>query len=494
MKQTVIVISVIFTVCACGGGDNGGPIDLSGMDLADTAGQDPADAGPDAKKYPVTVEEDFRYVYGYAGRIPGVDGNLGDFDLFLADPADADPSNDQSLTEESLKEHSLDCDLGCFMDREMRWLAVVTGMAESDDICKGTYKLMLARFTPKLTLVPLDKFGGLECVKHLQFEGDYLYFSQPQQCEAVDGIPVPCYVIKRLDLNSPGVIQTLLTMPTKELIAKSQGYQYYGYFTVGQDKETIIFMLPTNVSQSVWLWRNATLSKVVKDLCAATDPAGNCIGSGTSSLYHDNDPVALSPDGKHLIFALVEDNAELRIYHYDIGLGPEFLKWSVLLGVHSDFFTNACYNRALWQYTDVDNPMMFTPDGKDIVFLGSHTCGDNQQKPWTNIVRLALDSIGAGVPLTEADFRLVTDNPEGNIAKAVSITWFDLSPSGEYTVFTGTPTIEADGSTLITDTSARHYKDLEVYVTATDGTTLPVQLTNNLEWEAVSVLAIPTPE
>ncbi|MBL6975127.1 MAG: hypothetical protein ISR64_05290 [Deltaproteobacteria bacterium] len=467
-----------------------GNTSVSGLDLATVDGLDAAveetfqDLGPDAPKAPVVVDEDFRFLYGYAGRIPG--DNLGDFDFFYADPTDADTSNDMSLTENSLSDLSLDCHLGCFLDRGMRWMAIAS--EEGQD---GTYTVKLARFTTGLKLVSMDKFGALENVKHLAFAGDFLYFSQPQECEAQGGIPVPCYIIKRLDLNKPGTVQSLLTMPTKDLIQKAQGYQYYGYFTVGEDLKTLLFLLPTNVSQSVWVWRDGKLIKVVDDLCAARDLVGNCIGSGTSSLYHDNDPAALSPDGKHVVFALVEDNADLRLYRHEIE--TDQTGFSVLMGVPSDYYTNACYNRAPWQYTSVGNPMRFTHDGSEVMFIGSHSCGDNKQKPWTNIVRLALDRIGSGEKLTEADFRKVTDNPEGHLAKAIAVSWFDLSPSGEYTVFAGTPTIEEDGSALIKDTSARHYKDAEIYVTRTDGTTLPVQLTNRLEWEAVSVLAIPTP-
>ena len=478
---TCLVISALGGVTC--GSNTVESLDLASLDSLDATVQETAgDLGPDAPRYPVVVDEDFRYLYGYSGRIPG--DNLGEFDLFMADPTDDDVTNDVSLTEESLSDLSLDCHLGCFLDRQMRWMAVATEAGDA-----GTYTVKLARFTTKMKLISMDKFGALENVKHLAFAGDFLYFSQPQECEAQGGIPVPCYVIKRLDLNFPGVIQSLLTMPTKDLIAKAQGYQYFGYFTVGEDLETLLFLLPTNVSQSVWVWKNGKLRKVVEDLCAATDPVGNCIGSGTSSLYRDNDPAALSPDGKHLVFALVEDNAELRLYRHD--LETDQTKYSVLLGVPNDYFTNACYNRASWQFTDVGNPLRFMPDGSEVVFIGSHDCGDNSKKPWTNILRLPLERIGSGEKLTESDFRKVTDNPEGHVAKAVSISWFDLSPSGEYTVLVGTPTIEEDGSAFITDSSARHYKDAEIYVTRTDGTALPVQLTNRLEWEAVSVLAIP---
>ena len=454
--------------------------DAESEEVHDAESKDEADIEAIEPKYPVVVDEDFRYLYGYAGRIPG--DNLGEFDLFIADPTDAEVANDVSLTEESLSALSMDCHLGCFPDRGMKWMAVATEKGANE-----TYTVKLAQFTTKLNLVSMDEFGSLENVKHLAFAGDYLFFSQPQECEAQGGISVPCYVIKRMDLNTPGVIQSLLTMPTKDLIEKAQEYQYFGYFTVGEDVETLLFLLPTNVSQSVWVWRDGKLRKIAENLCAATDPEGNCIASENGSTYYDNDPAALSPDGKNLVFALVEDNAELRLYRHD--METDQTKYSVLLGVPDDYFANACYNRQPWQFTSIGSPLRFMQDGSDVVFVGSHSCGDNNLKPWTNILRLPIDLIGSGEELMEGDFLKVTDNPEGHLAEAISISSFDLSPSGEYTVMVGTPTIGMDGL-AISDTSARHYKDAEIFVTRTDGTALPVQLTNRLDWEAVSVRAI----
>jgi hypothetical protein len=228
------------------------------------------------------------------------------------------------------------------------------------------------------------------------------------------------------------------------------------------------------------------------DLCSARDPTGNCIGSGTASVYRDDDPIALSPDGLHLVFALVEDNQQLRLYHHD--LQTDLRRYSVLLDVPSNYFTNACYNRQPWQYKAVRSPIRFTPDGSEVLFLGWDDCGDSKDKPWTNIVGVKRDFIGGGKKVTEADLRKVTDNPVGKVTKNIAVSWFDLSPSGQYTTFLGTPTLLEDGTGWVPDISDRQVNDSEVYVTATDGSTTPVQLTNEVNWSTTSVIAVPTPK
>jgi len=443
-----------------------------------------ATGGTDAQKEPAVVHEDFRVVYGYRGRPVKPEFN-GKNDLFLADARDADPTNDISLTEKALKkvDPTLNCDLGCFVDPYLRWMVVVTETSPTD----GTHTLKLGRFGANLSL-NMMKFEGLTQVKHLVFAGNYLFFSRPQpDCVATEGPPATCYQIWRLDLNNLADLKQLATFPTPDSLAHSL---FAGYFTASDDGTTLLFMNPTNISQRVYLWRDGHMSRVGDPLCTAKDPSGipgKCGSTGTLSTYTEKDPVAISPDGKTVVFALVEGD-ELRLYRHD--LETDTRRFSVLLSVPSPYQANKCYNREPWQYTAVLPPLRFSRDGKDVIFLGYAACGENQQKPWTNIVRIALDRIGTGQKLTASDLKLVTDNPTGDIARCISISYFDLSPSGQYITFIGTPTIESDGKTPIKDTDNRHRSDAEVYVTASDGSSLPVQITNSLYWSATTVQVV----
>lgn len=429
---------------------------------------------------PVEVTENFRIVYGYQNRFDPTK-----HELFLADPSDSDPNNDMSFTKSGLEKAGLNCNLGCFVDKKLKWIAVVTEQSQMD----GTYTLKLGKFGTNLT-VNLLKFGDLKGVKHVEFAENIIFFSQIQpKCESVEGPPSTCFVIKSLDLDKPAEIKTHLTFPPPNALAHSM---FTGWFTVGEDGKTLLFLNPTNVSQSVWIWREGKLQMIGEKICSAKDPAGNCIGSGSSSSFKDTDPINITPDGKVLVYALVADNAELRLYRHEIETG--ITKYSVLLGVPSNYFASACENIADWQYNVVRKPIRFTPDGKEVIFIGENTCKENKEKSWTNIVRVSLDRIGAGIKLTKDDLVLVTNNPKGKIAKNVMIFYYDLSPSGEYVGFLGTAMLQSDNISLIPDTSSAHLDDVEVWVTRLDGKSKPKQITNQLQWKATSVLAVPTPK
>lgn len=429
---------------------------------------------------PVEVTEDFRVVYGYQGRIPGPSGNTHLHDLFVMDPRGI--AKQVSLTK-TLANTGLNCNLGCFVDAKLKALAVVT---EQDG--PGTYKVRIARLDKDLSPYFGD-FPDITQVRYLRFGKDSLYWSSPQlECQSRTNPPSNCFSINKIAIENPSLIERLFSFPPPDALA---GSQFQGSFVIGEDGESLVLLNPTNVSQTLYVWSDGRLTRVGLPICAAPDPTGRldrCGTSGTSSQFTDKDPVGLSADRRHLIYALIEGDQELRLYHDDLVFGTR--TYSVLLTVPNGYTANACYNMLDWQYKAVLPPIRFTSDGKEVILLGYSDCGQNRDKPWTNLVRIAIDRIGTGKKLTENDLFKITDNPKGAIAACISITSFDLSPSGEYVVFLGTPTLESDGKTPIKDTDVRGRTSAEVYVTRTDGTALPVQLTNSLEFKATSVLAV----
>ncbi len=472
---------VLLGIFACGGG--GAAPDAGLVDLLAFVDAGPSetvtDSVDDASEAPLVVTEDFRVVYAYAGR-PGT-AVSGRFEFRVADPRDADPTNDAVLLAAGAQEVP-DCTTGCFPDRGLRYVAAAVG-GSGEGYGLQVYDLGSAGG-------PAPVGPTLSGVAHAEWAGSVLYYSQKVACPTGTAATTRCFDMFRLDPADPGTTQRLTQMPPVEEEGLTTAFQYNGFFRVGEDEKTLIFFVPTNVSVTVWVYREGVRRKVLGPLCAAKDPYGNCIAAaGGSSLYREDNPVALSPDGQTLVFPLLEENRELRLYRHDIG-DPE-PRFSTLLSVPSDYLKNACYNREPWQFTEVRGPIRFSRDGREVLFIGAATCDDNQVKPWTNILRLEVAKIGAGTPLAEADFRKVTDNPPGYFARAVAISDYDLSPSGEYVVLVGTPTVDMDGRPLPTQPSGRHERDSEVHVTRTDGKAGLLQITNDVTWTAQSVLAIP---
>lgn len=471
----------MLVLVSCGGG--GGS---SGPDATDNAaGTDAvaetttnADTPPEA----VIVSEDFRAVYWYKGRTTGSNGNEGKGLLRMLDPRDKDPTNDETLSD-GLTALGMDCNLGCYVDSNLKWLAVARGAGD-----QGNFTLSLLAIGAGRTLSSLG-VADVEGVTHLEFLGDQVYFSkQLETCASSTDLTVRCYDIYRVNLNSPAAPEQVLTFPPDDALT---GSSYQGNFRAGEDQQTLLFVLPFHASKRIYTFKDQTLKAVGADLCTGHDTDGNCTGGSSGSVYQDADPVALSKDGRTLVFTALEDNQELRLFVHD--METDTRRYSVILKVPSNYLLNACYNRATWQYTTILPPIRFTANGGDVILLGSAECDANKDKAWTNIFRLPLLRIGSGDVLTEADYLMVTSNPTGKTSACVTISTFDLSPTGDNVVFLGTPRLQEDGSP-IPDASPRHFTDSEVYVTRTDGSAIPVQVTNSTSWKASALTAVKTPQ
>lgn len=443
------------------------------------------DTGPDVPRVPVEVTEPFRVALGYLQR------DRSSTELLLRDPAVPSADGTASLSGAlAALDPSLDCSLGCRVDPTGRWLAV---FVEAPVSGSGGSRVRLFRLSAGPVVTASD-VPDVTDVRALAFGDDTLYWSRPRAaCEAERGPSRGCHAYFRRPLSTPGTEEFLFAFPPAS--ALDTALPHSGRFVLGEDRRTVLLLGPTVNTQSVWIWRTAGEPiRVAGPLCGTRQSAGQeCIGSGTS--YADTDPLALSPDGRHLVLATVLQDRDLVLAHVDLQ-GDPALRTAVLLGMPdevTDFAKNACYNRfGGWEPTAVQAPLRFSPDGGEVVFVGRSTCVPNRDKAWTNLLALPLSRIDAGGRLQRGDLRWITDFPTGSVAACVSILpdALDLSPTGDFLVFVGTPRFGSDGQPIGDDQRA-HLQDAEVWVTRRDGTTQPAQLTADLQFMATSVQAVP---
>ena len=491
------VILAAAAAAGCSGGKGASAPDFA--DVLEAATSDATEVGPEAPTVPTEVTEPFRLVYASTPVPP----TTATSDECVRDLHAAVTDRGLSLTKTlAALDPTLTCALGCFVDDALSWIAVATEVIQAGDKTNGTWNVRYGRIATDLS-VHLDKGGQLTGVAYLRFSGGFLFYSAPLPAcpDIATGTPATCYDIHRVPLDSPGNDEVVATFPNKDGM---EGSQFHGHFEIGEDGKTLILQNPTNKSQTIFVLGDEMVRED-PPICVAPDPNGDpnaCGPAGTSSIFRDNDPIALSADRRWLVFATVADNTELRLYKHD--LVNRVRTYSVLLGpVPGGYFSgdeaqNPCYNRQDWQYTTVLGPIRFVNGGADVMFIGEEDCAryDNCQKPtkkpWTNLVRIALDRIGNGVPLAPADLRPTTFNPAANVGTNEVISTYDLSPTGEFTVFAATPSLVKDGTAPIADCDLRATGDSEVYVTRTDGTAAPVQVTSDSgDLRVTTVQAVP---
>lgn len=432
------------------------------------------------EKKEININENFRIVYGYRGRITaGPEKNTDKHDLWLLNPLKykEEPLNLTKFALQNIKD--LNCDKGCIIDRNLTWIAVsTTGMTP-----KGAdYKI--GKFNNEL-IVSLVKWAVLKEKKYLAFAGNYLYYSELVDCT---GSPQSCYYdIHRVNLENPSDKQKITTFPPMEELKHSI---YSGRFFLSNDGKTIAILNPTIRSQTLFVWRDGKLIKL-DYICPHKGPSGECIGTG--SFYTDNDPVAISPDGEEVIAFFIVD-PELRAYRYKIKGGGVF--YSTILKVPmGSYIENACYNKKDWQYTEVVGNPLWTEDKKFALFIGSNSvngkpCG-GYIKPKTDILKIELKNIGDGTPIVEEELIKVTNNPEGDISQNIQISAMDISPQNKFIIFRATPHLQIDG-TPIPDISSRQLTDKELYIIGIDGEGF-LQLTNSLDFSLETLMAVKTP-
>lgn len=458
-------------------------------------------------------DDEFWVVFGQRGRIPGT--NDDQFDLYIMnqdggnplDPNDTDPL---SVTGFSLSNQSfawcsetaapLSCSKGCFVDRNLKWIAVAVPVptaaqldptkpeydpafdclsktGELPDASKG-FSLLLGKFDPSLH-VSIIKGAIFKNISDFHFAGGKMFYSKLASCAG----PSCTYNIFMRDLEKDVNKENLLFSfpPDAESLDDSI---YKGHFTVSADGEVIAILNPTIRSQSYWVWRNGAIQRL--NLLCTNRQSGQCIGTGSE--YSDKDPLAMSPDNTLLqTFTVAEGKLRAWVYHTQQDLEP---LWSNLTQVPSgsNYKNNICAHMTEdWQYAYVNGTPRFSADGKSIYYLGRSECND-LAKPETDILEIGVSVIGNGKPIGSEDVRNVTRNPKDSTPDNTVIQDFDLCPGGKTLLLNATPTFDKQGKKLGDDSQTAR-KDLELFLIGTNGCG-KTQITTELSFETVAPLCV----
>ncbi len=445
------------------------------------------DAAETVEPVPTVVDENLRIIYGYTsstGQKPSelVVGNPSIL------PVDGNPSwsADFPIVERVLDDIGLDCTLGCLPNRDLTLMAVVTG---TDSTTQGLI-LQVVAFDELLNAAPmLDQ--PISGVRQARLEGTTLFMSRFQaDCEATTGNPKTCFRFESVSFppgQRPSDPVTLFVFPPPDLLADSM---HSGRFRLGADGSTLIIQDLRRDSVTFWLYDGADgLRSVGSPVCQTVDAVdGGCAYDAGAPDLTDDTPVALTPDRSRLLFAHVADNRELRLAAIDTETGA--MTWTTLLGTPSRFNVNACYNlKPGWGYTRIQQPLIISRDGTELVFTAASECDPNLGKSWTNVVAVPVSLIGADQDPGDDFYRKITDFPAEPVPGCVSILpeTMDLSESGAFLAFAGTPMLDSNGRAILDD-SPQHYTDREVFVTAFDGIHSPIQVSGNAGYRASSVM------
>ena len=461
------------------------------------------DTGPSATWAAPAETGDWRIVYTYRGRVQGT--NLGQNDLWLlasdkstnykltdlaelddvgtcvdsGEECDPNPEvNQVTGCEEEEECRPLSCNYGCFISDDLKWLAI----ADGPPTVKG-YDFRIGQFKNNMEF-KLIKNLVLANKIDFQFVGDRLYYSELESC-----VGASCqYLVSFIDL---------LTLATEELFSFPPGSEledstFKGHFKASPNGERLILLNTTIRSVAVHMYKFGT-GLIKLDFICKFGTEDNC--EGTGSEYNDQDPVAMSHDGRWAVFFTFSDRWQrARVYDLD---NPGVITLAVLASVpDGSYITHACDFGVLesWQWPKVVGDPQFTPDGTEIIFLTEDNCaapnGLKPKKKLRNLMRVKLQTLLDSKTLEESDVFSITQNPKGDITKNILVTGYSISTDGATVVFTGSPTYDQGGDEL-KDSSSRHRNDREVYRIRLDRTNKQ-QMTNDPSWEAQSPHVVPT--
>jgi hypothetical protein len=461
------------------------PVVSPDINQQDTSNDTTTDNGrPD----PTVVDENFRVIYGYAGAISGTPG-----ELLIGNPAiSPEPGNpgwtdNFKIVESSLTDLGLDCTNGCVSDRDLRHIAVTLGASANG----YGYDVAIVEFDDMMT-ASMALENPLTSVRQAVFCGETLYISRYKPgCEPQSGPAKTCYQFEKLVLPTTET-EVLFTFPTAADLADSN---YSGRFRTGEDCDSMILQNPDSSSVTLWMFKDSQLRKVGKQFCQAYTADGEtCMYKSGAPELSDDQPVGLSTDGK-LFFVHVENSAELRIFKIDTG-ADDVMTWSTVVKTPAtdtggNYLQNACLNlKPWWRWNAILSPLRILSDNSEVVFTASSDCDPDINKPWTDIVAVPVENIGNPDAAGPTFFRKITDFPQIATAACISVPkdGFDVSSSGKYVIFIGTAALDSSGRP-IRDDSPQHYLDREVFVTSFDGSSSPVQISGNLDYNASTVLA-----
>lgn len=378
------------------------------------------------------------------------------------------------LTKVAFVKTAMSCQYGCFMSPDLKWMAVAKAPADA----KGHYTYGLGSVSPDLVAVGLDKDNGLKDIKHLEFAGKYLFYSQKANCLGTGACQYDVH--RRGPLGEATLTDDVLTRmaPDNDPDVLEADTTYNGYFRVSADGSTVVFQTPTIRSQKVYVWHAGNVAKL-DYICPNWDGA-KCVGTG--SQYNDNDPVAVSMDGKRVVTFSIVDRW-LRARRYDVGTeNPSTFSNLLEVPAGKKYSKQAggapCSVVGPEGHTQVRYNPEFSLDGKRVWFVGYSNCAGASDKVWTDVMSIEADRIGS--ELGVGDIVNWTRNPRDNSAKNKVIQGFAMSPGRQVILLAATSTISGSGQ-LIADTDMRAKNDTELYTLAAGGTKM-VPITNENGW------------
>jgi hypothetical protein len=450
-------------------------------------------------------EDDFRVMWGYQGRIPGVNDN--EHDLFMVNPDRSNPLvpgeiGPQALTGFSLK-NATDCQLimaedgegnvteygpcscnfGCVVDRALKWIAVSIKKPGGDG-----FTFQLGRFDAQLN-VAMVKGIFLKEIIDFKFAGNYLYYTRQHYCDGAH-----CqYQFYRVQLEPVGQTEELFIFPPESDPDWPNHSNYKGHFKVSQDGQVLVILGTTIRSTRIYMWKAGNLHEL--DYICNSIVNGECIGAGSE--YTDTDPVAISPDNSKIAaFTVAERDLRLRLYDTNT-LEQKYLNlFSVASGT---YFADICKQllSPVWEFKNVIGDPRFSPDGNSLYFIANNDCAvvSSTSKPHTNLLMMDLGVVGDGTPFAPDDFINITNNPPDSGPDNQLLEAFDISPSGKTIVFTASPRYEFVGPQdepimqPLQDDSKRALRDFEVWLIGTTGAG-KMQLTDTSTFAAKSPMAL----
>lgn len=292
------------------------------------------------------------------------------------------------------------------------------------------------------------------------FAAGAVFYSRPVPGEA--GV----YEIRRRESVDPAESgaprdERLFSFPPEEYVA---GSAYRGALHVSADGATIALDRPTSRSRWLFAWRrDGGALALVDTACWQTLPGtDSCMGA--SAFYGGDAPIAISRDGRHVVWFVVTDG---RLEARHLALDGDTRRTGILSSVPEggDWLRDACAAREPWQPTAVVGRPYVVDGGAAVLFVGEAACG---AKAETDVLELSLDRLGDGVRLAEADVVNRTRTPKAGGPEQLVLTDLALDDAEETLVFTATPAVTADGAPIPAG-SSRHEKDSEVWVQRRDG-------------------------
>ncbi len=453
----------------------------------------------------VLPEDDFVALYGYQGRIPGVNNN--EHDLYLVNPDRTNPlvagtfgaqplttfslagaTDCQTILEEDAegnptKYGPCSCNFGCVVDRALKWIAISLKKPSATG-----FTFQIGRFDTQLH-VAMVKGVFLKDIVDFKFAGNYLYYTKQFACDGAH-----CqYMIYRVQLEPVGQTEELFVFPPDSDPDWPKHSNYKGHFKVSADGQMLVLLGTTIRSVRYYLWKAGNLHEL--DYVCNQVVNGECIGAGSE--YNDTDPVAISPDNSRVAaFTVAERDLRLRLYDTST-LQQKYLNlFTVPTGTYMAEICKMLPDID-WGFQKVVGDPHFSPDGSSLYFITYSACNliSADSKPHTNLVMMGLSAVGDGTAFEQSDFINITKNPKSDGPENIVIEDFDISPSGKTLQFVGSPMFNFQGDPAdpflepLTPDSERARKDREIWLIGAGGQGR-TQLTNDKKYEAKNPMAL----